>query len=230
MGEWRYISTIFDLVTIWRSVVSFTPRPLYPRGMNPLVLGGPQSLSGWRGAKKSVLPLPGNEPRPSSPSLYRLSCPGFWGRWMMNLKGFGRKRCWPNRGSFRKEGLMTANLGRESNLGLHRAQVESFTTTSIRTARSDVNPISTAFNCFQCNIDHCVVSEPTWSVSLYPHMHTEYDSVITEIINIPQSDRWLPLGGCLVQHRPKTQIIYLHPVGPYYETVVQIDTECWWNC
>jgi hypothetical protein len=32
MGEWRYCSTILDLGTRWRWVVSFTPRPLYPRG------------------------------------------------------------------------------------------------------------------------------------------------------------------------------------------------------
>jgi hypothetical protein len=30
MGKWRYSSTIPDLGTRWRRVVSFTPRPLYP--------------------------------------------------------------------------------------------------------------------------------------------------------------------------------------------------------
>jgi hypothetical protein len=51
MGEWRYSSTILDLGTIWRRVVSFTSRPLYPRGKNlwyPLNrrLGEPQSRYG----------------------------------------------------------------------------------------------------------------------------------------------------------------------------------------
>jgi hypothetical protein len=32
MGEWRYSSTILDLGTAWRCVVSFTPRSLYSRG------------------------------------------------------------------------------------------------------------------------------------------------------------------------------------------------------
>jgi hypothetical protein len=31
MGDWRYSSTILDLCTRWRWVVSFTPRPLYLR-------------------------------------------------------------------------------------------------------------------------------------------------------------------------------------------------------
>jgi hypothetical protein len=31
MGEWRYSSTILDLGTSWRWVVSFTPWPLYSR-------------------------------------------------------------------------------------------------------------------------------------------------------------------------------------------------------
>jgi hypothetical protein len=35
MGEWRYSSTILDLGTRWRLVVSFTPMPLYPLGYSP---------------------------------------------------------------------------------------------------------------------------------------------------------------------------------------------------
>jgi hypothetical protein len=40
-----------DLGTSWRRMVSFTPRPLYPRGKSPRYpldrrLGGPQSRSG----------------------------------------------------------------------------------------------------------------------------------------------------------------------------------------
>jgi hypothetical protein len=32
MAEWRYSSTILDLGTRWKRVVSFKPRPLYPPG------------------------------------------------------------------------------------------------------------------------------------------------------------------------------------------------------
>jgi hypothetical protein len=32
MREWRYSSIILDLGTRWRGVVSFTARPLFPRG------------------------------------------------------------------------------------------------------------------------------------------------------------------------------------------------------
>jgi hypothetical protein len=31
-GEWMYITYFLDLGTSWISVVSFTPRPLYPWG------------------------------------------------------------------------------------------------------------------------------------------------------------------------------------------------------
>jgi hypothetical protein len=52
-----------------------TPAALYPRGKGPPIpivqeagrLGGPQSRSGRRGEKKNPLPLPGIEPRSSSP-------------------------------------------------------------------------------------------------------------------------------------------------------------------
>jgi hypothetical protein len=83
MGQWRYGSTILDLGTRWRYMFSFTPRPLYLRGKCPRYplyrrLGGPQSQSGRCGVEKNLLPMPGIEPRPSSPrsSLYRLSYPG----------------------------------------------------------------------------------------------------------------------------------------------------------
>jgi hypothetical protein len=51
----------FDLGTSWRRVVRFMPRPLYPRGKNPLYpldrkLGGPQNLSGRRGGEKILDP------------------------------------------------------------------------------------------------------------------------------------------------------------------------------
>jgi hypothetical protein len=35
VGEWRYSSTFLDLGTVWRGVVSLTPRPLYPPGKQP---------------------------------------------------------------------------------------------------------------------------------------------------------------------------------------------------
>jgi hypothetical protein len=42
-GEWKYSSTILNIVTRWRRVFLFTPRPLYPRGENPRYLVGPQT-------------------------------------------------------------------------------------------------------------------------------------------------------------------------------------------
>jgi hypothetical protein len=58
---------ILYLGTRWRWVVSFTPRPLYPKGKSlsyPLDrrLGGPQSRSGRGGEEKNSQPLPGLEP------------------------------------------------------------------------------------------------------------------------------------------------------------------------
>jgi hypothetical protein len=80
-----YIDPHFlDLGTSWRWVVSFTPRPLYPRGKGPRYpldrrLSGPQSQSGRRGEEKILdhtgtgTPTPGRPAR--SQSLYRLSYP-----------------------------------------------------------------------------------------------------------------------------------------------------------
>jgi hypothetical protein len=78
-GEWGYSSTILDLGTRWRWLVSFTLLPLYPRGKSPRHpldrrLGGRQSRCGCCGEEKN-LALPGIEPGPSSQSLYRLSYP-----------------------------------------------------------------------------------------------------------------------------------------------------------
>jgi hypothetical protein len=58
-GEWRYSSTILDLGTGWRRVVSFTPRPLYPEGKSPRYtlcsrLAGLPRHSGRCGEKKSL--------------------------------------------------------------------------------------------------------------------------------------------------------------------------------
>jgi hypothetical protein len=86
MGEWGIAPRILDLGTRWRWVVSFTPRPLYLPGKNPLYpldrrLGGPHSRSGRGGEEKNSQPPPGIEPenpnRPArSPALYRLSYHG----------------------------------------------------------------------------------------------------------------------------------------------------------
>jgi hypothetical protein len=72
MGEWRYRSTICNLGTGWRWVVSFTPLSLYLRG--EIVagthwirrLGGPQSRSGCCWEDNS---LPCRESNPSSSAL-----------------------------------------------------------------------------------------------------------------------------------------------------------------
>jgi hypothetical protein len=60
------LHAFFDLGTIWRWVVSFTPWPLYPQGKSPWYpldkrLGGSQNRSG-RGGEKNSQPLPGLEP------------------------------------------------------------------------------------------------------------------------------------------------------------------------
>jgi hypothetical protein len=60
------LHAFFDLGTRWRWVVSFTPRPLYPRGKRPWYplsrrLGGPQSRSGRGGVEKNSHPLPAFE-------------------------------------------------------------------------------------------------------------------------------------------------------------------------
>jgi hypothetical protein len=43
MGEWMYSSTIIDLGTRWRWVVSFMPRPLYPDEKAPVT----HWIGGW---------------------------------------------------------------------------------------------------------------------------------------------------------------------------------------
>jgi hypothetical protein len=71
MGEWRYSSTILDLGTRWRWVVSYTPRPLYPEEILP----GTHWIGGWVGPragldvveKRKILALSGFEPRRSCP-------------------------------------------------------------------------------------------------------------------------------------------------------------------
>jgi hypothetical protein len=49
---WRSVIAPFirDLGTRWRSVVSFTPRPLYPL----VIKSGKRSIGGWMGPRTSV--------------------------------------------------------------------------------------------------------------------------------------------------------------------------------
>jgi hypothetical protein len=59
MGKWRCSSTILDLGTRWRWVVSFTLRPPYLWGKGPQYpldrsLGGPQRRSGRNGEEKML--------------------------------------------------------------------------------------------------------------------------------------------------------------------------------
>jgi len=61
-----------DLGNRWGWEVSFTPRLFYSHGKNPWYpldrrLGEPQSRSGRGGEDKNSQPLPGLEPRSSSP-------------------------------------------------------------------------------------------------------------------------------------------------------------------
>jgi hypothetical protein len=66
-GSWGIAPRILDLGTRLRSMVSFTPRSLYPRWKSlwyPLDrrLGGPQSRSGRGGEEKNSQPLQGLDP------------------------------------------------------------------------------------------------------------------------------------------------------------------------
>jgi hypothetical protein len=62
MGEWSYSSTILDLGSRWRWVVSFTPRPIYLRGnsfqysLNRRILG-PRSAMDAVEKIKSLAPV-----------------------------------------------------------------------------------------------------------------------------------------------------------------------------
>jgi hypothetical protein len=65
IAELRYISTILDLGTKWKRVVSFKPRPLYRRGDIPRYplyrrLGGTQNRYGSCGVEKNIFPPAGN--------------------------------------------------------------------------------------------------------------------------------------------------------------------------
>jgi hypothetical protein len=65
-GNGSIYPPFLDLGIRWRSVVSFTPRPLYPQRKSPWYLldrrlGRPQSRSGLGGEEKNSQPLPGLE-------------------------------------------------------------------------------------------------------------------------------------------------------------------------
>jgi hypothetical protein len=67
---------ILNLGIIWRRVVSFTTRALYPRGRNPKLdrrLGGTHRRSGRGGEEKKSSPL---VVQPVTQSVYLLSYPG----------------------------------------------------------------------------------------------------------------------------------------------------------
>jgi hypothetical protein len=82
-GEWRYSSTIFNVGTRWRWVVSFTSRPLYPWGKFPRThcIGGcVDPTDGLDAVEKRNIFCRYRESNlrrsAHSPSLYRLSYPG----------------------------------------------------------------------------------------------------------------------------------------------------------
>jgi hypothetical protein len=78
MGEWRYGSTIVDLgIDGEEYLVSCSGRFSPVEGaLGTQWMGGSRSRFERFGGEKKLLPLAGIEPRPSSPSLYRLSYPG----------------------------------------------------------------------------------------------------------------------------------------------------------
>jgi hypothetical protein len=69
MGKWMYDPRILDLGISWKQVVSFTPRPLYPRRRSH---PGAHWIGGWMDPrtgldtvdKRKILPLRGLELRP----------------------------------------------------------------------------------------------------------------------------------------------------------------------
>jgi hypothetical protein len=87
MGEWRCSSTILDLGTRWRWVVSFTPWPFYPPRKEPLIsigqeAGWTQKQSGHSGEEKNLLPLPGIEPWGFSPQAVAIPTGLSWPSWI----------------------------------------------------------------------------------------------------------------------------------------------------
>jgi hypothetical protein len=85
MGEWSYSSTILDLDTRWRLVVSFTPRPLYPWERSPCthwMRDWVDRRGGLEAVEKRKMVCPCRESNPGRPTrsalLYRLSYLGLY--------------------------------------------------------------------------------------------------------------------------------------------------------
>jgi hypothetical protein len=80
-GECKYSSTILDLGTRWKWVVSFMPRSLYPRERSPDIhwIGGWVGLKAILQAVEKIKTCPSRESIPGRPArgplLYRLSYP-----------------------------------------------------------------------------------------------------------------------------------------------------------
>jgi hypothetical protein len=75
MRKWKYSSSILDLATRWMWAVIFKPRPLYPQERAPDTYWIGDWVGPWRcEGERYLFSQPGIKPRPSSPSLYRLSC------------------------------------------------------------------------------------------------------------------------------------------------------------
>jgi hypothetical protein len=91
MREWRYSSTILDLVTRRRLSVRFTTLPpLPPEKHHPVLitrLGRPQNRSA-RCAEGKILPLPRIETRPSSPVAHRYTDWAILTEWTTQLKKY----------------------------------------------------------------------------------------------------------------------------------------------
>jgi hypothetical protein len=77
MEQLRYSSTILDLGTRYRGVVSFTLRPIYSRGLDRR-LGGPPEPAWTFRRRQKFLTLAGNRTlvvQSIAQSLYQLSYP-----------------------------------------------------------------------------------------------------------------------------------------------------------
>jgi hypothetical protein len=70
-GEWKYSSTILDLGTRWRQVISFTPRPLYHRKEQSVPIGWMGSRVGLGAVEKRKTSLDGNRTSTVQPVAFR---------------------------------------------------------------------------------------------------------------------------------------------------------------
>jgi hypothetical protein len=125
-----------DLGTSWRWMVSFNPRPLYPRERTP----GTHCIGGWvdprvgldNMVKWKFFTLPGLEPRPlsrpaSSQSLYRLRYPGSPSRAYLCKYPSRRRKFWSEVVNKHETQILGSNLkvtNKQTNkqaLSWHRA-------------------------------------------------------------------------------------------------------------